>query len=65
MTRGERWLAGIAATGVLATIAGVGLVWLLLTSPERAASVPAAVPHEVVAMGQWVWHWAQRLAEWL
>ena len=65
MTWGERCLTGIAMTGVMATMAGVGLVWLLMTAPEQAASVPGAVPREVAAVGQWVWHLAQRLAGWL
>ena len=52
-------------TGVMATVAGVGLVWVLLTAPEQAASLPAAVPHEVVAMTTWIWQLAQRLAGWL
>lgn len=64
MTRADRWLAAIAMTGVGATVAGLRLVWMLLTAPVSVA-VPSSLPHEVVAAGQWVWQLAQRLLEWL
>ena len=65
MTRADRWLTGIAITGVGATMAGLRLVWMLLTAPGAVAALPAALPHEAVAVGRWVWQLVQHVAEWL
>lgn len=65
MTRAERWLTMIAVTGVGATIAGLRLVWMVVTAPSAIAALPAGVPHQLVAAGHWVWHLVQRVVEWL
>jgi hypothetical protein len=37
--RGHRWLTGIALAGVLASVLAAGMLWLVATRPDTAATL--------------------------
>jgi hypothetical protein len=59
----NKWLTGVAVTGLSALTLAAAVIWTLVSTPQ--AVVGAEAPNAVLVFGRWAWHVLHVMAAWL